>query len=198
MENWAEKKAEDFLEKKGFEVVKREIISNEQDLHKLQLAFPWAMKVSSEKIIHKKAAGGVLLNIQNFIEAEEAFNKLFKLSKEILIQPMVEGKELILGIKKTNEFGQVIMLGKGGSEVEKEKDIVFRLPPLSAKEAEEMIKNIKFYDSIKELNLKKLKEDLIRLSNLAEKNPNIEELDINPLKINDKKTVVIDARIKFD
>ncbi len=197
-----EKEAENWLEKEGFEVIPRAIAKVKEELKKIKIPFPWAMKVSSKKIVHKAKIGGVLLNIVSLEEAQESFEKLSSLEgfQEVMIQPMFEGEELIIGIKKTPEFGQVIMFGKGGSNVEKEKDVSFRILPINKKEASELIKDTKVYKTIieKKLNQKKINESLIKMSNLAKKYPNLIELDINPLIVNKEQSNVIDARIIFE
>jgi len=197
-----EKDAENLLEKEGFEVIKRALIKDSKDIEKVtkQISLPWAMKISSKKIIHKAKIGGVILNIKTIDDAKKAFNKLSKIKdfEEVLIQPMIKNEPmLILGLKKTPEFGTVIMLGKGGSFAEKEKDVSFRALPISEKDAEQMIKEIKFYKELKEknINLSAIKEGLLKLSKLAKKYPKISELDINPAVVTQGKVIVIDARI---
>jgi len=91
------------------------------------------------------------------------------------------------------------MFGKGGVDVEKEKDITFRIPPINNEEAEAMIAETKVYNEIKnKINLKELKTNLIKLSKLAEKRKNIQELDINPIIINKDKAVIVDARLVLE
>lgn len=196
-----EKEAEDLLEKEKFKVVSRILIRKKEDISLVKLKFPWVMKISSKHIVHKAKLGGTILNIKNSKEAENAFDKLKLLDnfQGILIQEFISGEELILGLEETPEFGKVIMFGKGGSKVEEEKDISFRTIPLSKEDAKEMIKEINFYNQMKtsNLNFTKLEENIIRLSKLAEKHKNISELDINPLIVNNKEAIVVDARIQF-
>jgi len=196
---FTEKEAEDFLEKKGFKVAKRVFIKSKSELSsiKSKIKFPWVMKISSKHIVHKTKLGGTILNISTQEQAQKAFDKLKKIKdfEGILVQEFIPGKELILGLKHTPEFGLVIMLGAGGTDVEEKKDVSFRVPPITEKEAEEMIKELKICNQIKDCNLKEIKKCLFLLSNLAKENPNIKELDINPLIINKKEAVVVDARI---
>jgi hypothetical protein len=201
MKNLTEKSAEDFLEKEGFNIAKRELINKASEISKVKISFPWAMKASGKNINHKKNIGAVILNIKSQKEAEAAFNKLKNTDgfEQAIIQEMILGEELILGIKKTQEFGNAIMFGKGGVDVEKEKDITFRIPPINNEEAEAMIAETKVYNEIKnKINLKELKTNLIKLSKLAEKRKNIQELDINPIIINKDKAVIVDARLVLE
>ena len=202
MRNITEKEAEDLLEKEGFNVAKREFIHNKEELKKIKINFPWVMKISSKKIVHKAKVGGVILNVNHLKEAEKAFDKLklIKGFEAVLIQEMLPGVQTIVGLKKTPEFGLVIMFGKGGGNVEQEKDVSFRITPLSLEDADEMIKEVKFYEILKKtsINLDIIKKELLSVSKLAEKYPNILELDINPLIVNSHGATIVDARAAFE
>jgi acetyl-CoA synthetase (ADP-forming) len=196
-----EKEAEDFLEKQGFNIVARKIIRNKSEIDKVAIDFPWVMKASGKKINHKKKVGAVILDIKDKKQAHSIFDKLSKIQgkEEIIIQKQLQGQELILGLKDTPEFGLVILLGKGGSNVEKEKDVSFRATPIDKNEAEKMFSELKCYGNIKtKINQKELIKNVLKLSKLAEKyKSKIHELDINPIIINKTQAVIIDARIVF-
>ncbi len=194
-----EKEAEEFLERKGFRVAPRMLAKHISELAKIEkkIPFPWAIKISSKKVIHKAKVGGVLLNIKNNAQAEESFKKLSRIwgFEEALIQPMIESpEELILGLKKTPEFGIAVMVGKGGSKVEEEKDVSFRITPIKKTDAESMLNELK----IKIKNKPEVISNILKLSELAAKNPKIAELDINPLMLSKGKSFVIDARIVLE
>lgn len=188
-----EKEAEDFLEKNQFSVVNRNFIKNKSQLKNIKLSFPWVMKVYSKKIIHKNKANGIILNIKNLSQAKHAFIKLSKLKgfQGTIIQEQIKGQELILGLKSTEDFGLSILLGKGGTNVEKIKDITFRIIPINQKDAEQMIKDLK----IKINNKQAIINNLLKLNKLALKNKNIQELDINPIILTKDKATIVDARI---
>ena len=161
-----EKGAEDFLEKNQFSVVNRNFIKNKSQLKNIKLSFPWVMKVYSKKIIHKNKANGIILNIKSPSQAEHSFNKLSKLKgfQGTMIQEQIKGQELILGLKSTEDFGLSILLGKGGTNVEKIKDITFRIIPINQKDAEQMIKDLK----IKINNKQAIINNLLKLNKLAQ------------------------------
>jgi hypothetical protein len=193
---FSEKEAENFLEKQGFNVVDRVIIKRKDGLKKVKLDFPWVMKISSKHVLHKAKIGGTILGIKNLEQAEKAFDKLKKLKGakgNVLIQEQKQGQEIILGLEKTDEFGLVIMVGTGGSNVEEIKDVSFRVTPITSKDAEDMLNEIK----LNVQNKKYVIDNLIKLSNVAEKHSEIKELDINPLIVNKKEAIVVDARAVF-
>jgi len=198
---FTEKKAEDFLKKEGFNVIKRGYIKKNEKTLKFEkeikkINFPLVMKVSGEKIIHKNIIGGVKKNIKNYKQALKAFKKLIKIKncEGVILQKQIYGKEFLLGIKKTPEFNHIIAFGKGGADVEKLKKVSFRVCPINKKEAEELIKEIR----TSKLNEKEkilIVKNLIQLCKLIKKYPKISELDINPLIVKKDKALVVDARI---
>jgi acyl-CoA synthetase (NDP forming) len=199
MNTLTEKEAEDFLEKEGFNVISRRFAKNKKDLEKIDIKFPWVMKISSKKIVHKAKISGVILNINSLEEAKGAFDTLSKIQgfQEALIQKMIIGEELIIGLKNTEEFGKAIMFGKGGGKVESEKDIAFRILPITKKEAINIISDIKFYRILKEknANIKLIANTLMKISEFSQKYPNITEMDINPLIVTSQEAIIVDARL---
>jgi len=193
-----EKEAEDFLEEHGFKVVERVLIKSKAEINKIRFSFPWVMKISSKHIVHKAKIGGTMLNIKTKRDAEKVFEKLMAIEKVegVMVQPMIKGEELIIGLQKTNEFGLVVMFGKGGSNVEQDKDVTFRVPPLKEDDAKKMIAELKISKTILErTNPSLVIENILMMSKLALEHPEINELDINPLIVNKQEAQVVDARI---
>ncbi|MFH1857478.1 MAG: acetate--CoA ligase family protein [Candidatus Omnitrophota bacterium] len=178
-----------------------------------KIGFPVAMKIISTTIIHKLDVGGVCLNLATPEAVTRAFREMKKvISKNVaqadiqgvLIQAMARrGREVILGMKQDPQFGPVVMFGLGGSYVEILKDVAFRLAPMRELSAKDMIRSIRTYPILqgirgeKPADLKTIQECLLRLSQLACENPDITEIDINPLLVHDEGegAVVLDARM---
>jgi len=193
-----EKEAENLLERNKFCVVKRKFIKNRNQLEKTKLNFPWVMKVVSKRAVHKAKIRGVITNINNLKKAEEAFRNLKKIKgfKGVMLQETAKGQEIILGLKKTPEFNHVILVGAGGSIAEKIKDISFRVCPITKKDADKMLNELKI--RFNDCRMKKIAGNLVKLSQIAKKYPKIIELDINPLIVNEKQAVIVDARIVLE
>ncbi len=169
-----------------------------------KLGYPVVMKVIGP--VHKSDVGGVILNIDNEIAIVENFEKMMKIpdATGVLIQPMLSGTELFLGVKKEENFGHLIFCGLGGIFVEILKDVQNSLSPISLFEAKEMIHNLKSYKIIQgvrgqlPVNEDLFAEFIVRLSKLVESAPEITEMDINPLLAFDNKIVAVDARISIE
>lgn len=195
------------LSKYRIPYVRSEIVKNQKEV--LSFAkingYPLVLKISSPMILHKTEIGGVVVDIESPKELSEAYIKISKLAKAkkagILIQEQVEGTEVIIGAKRDPVFGPVIMFGLGGIFAEVLKDVSFRLAPITKEEAREMIleikgsKVLKGFRNRKPLNLPKLEEILLSLSDLITKERGIKEVDLNPVIVNDKKAIIVDAKI---
>ncbi len=130
--------------KYGIKIPSSCVIENEEEIENMELNFPVACKIHSNKIYHKTDYGGVYLNIKSEKELRETFLKLKKrFNKKVEVQEMVKGFEFILGTTHHNELGEILMCGAGGVMTELYMDTSFRMFPLSRKDAEDMIQELK-------------------------------------------------------
>lgn len=177
------------------------------------IGFPVAMKIVSEDIIHKTEVGGVKLNIHSGEEVKEAYQDIMTRTKRrypdanlrgILVTEMVEqGVETIIGISSDPQFGPVVMFGLGGIYVEVLKDVSFRVAPLSRKDANEMIHELKTTSLLYSIrgrarrDIEALRDTIYNVGLVAAEFPEIAEMDINPLMVLEKGKgcKVVDARI---
>ncbi|MEA3500383.1 MAG: acetate--CoA ligase family protein [Candidatus Marinimicrobia bacterium] len=210
-----EEEAVKVLEAYNFPVLPNGLANSKDEAGEIanNIKYPVVMKIISSDIVHKFDTGGVILNIQNREEAESAYKQILKNVKKVtpdaeikgvFVQKMVEeGQEVILGLKKDNSFGSVIMFGLGGIFVEIFKDVDFKVAPISENEVDDMIQSIRSYPILKgargsgKRDVKSLKETIMRLSQLAIDCPQIKELDINPLIVRNegKGCFVADTKI---
>jgi acyl-CoA synthetase (NDP forming) len=176
------------------------------------IGFPIVLKVISPDIIHKTDVGGVELGITDTEHLEKSYFKMLENLKKkapnarikgFLVQKMIEkGQEVIIGGKKDKQFGQVVMFGLGGVFVEVFEDVSFRVVPLEKNDAEEMIEEIKGYKILKGFRGKKysissLVDMLLKTSKLLQNNPEIVELDMNPVLVWERGAIAVDARIIY-
>lgn len=200
MKIFAEKEAENFLKKEGFDIIDTIFIDKKSQTESAvkKIGFPIVMKVSGRKILHKNEIGGVKVGIKSYEQAIKTFEYLMKIknAEGVLLQRKIQGKEYLLGIKSAKEFGHIIAFGIGGVEVEKIKRVAFRVCPVDEKDIFDMIKETKI--SLKKEALNAIKKDMIKLCNLVKKYPKLKELDINPLIVEKNKASIVDARMIFD
>src|SRR5690606_9869276 len=121
-----------------------------------------------------------------------------------VVQAMAgEGVEMIVGVVHDPQFGPVIACGAGGVLVELMKDVAVRLTPLSRRDAEEMLEEIRTrplltgYRGSPPRDIPALVDAILRVSALVEDLPQIQELDLNPIRVHERGTTIVDARIRI-
>lgn len=176
-----------------------------------RLGYPLAMKIVSPDIIHKSDAGGIKLNLSNADEIKTAFEEITKNAEKFasrenivgtLLSPMVSpGQECIIGMIRDAQFGPVIMFGLGGIFVEVLKDVSFRVAPLADEDIDDMIREIKGYKILtgvrgeKPKDVEAIKAVLAKLSEIVVDNPEISEIDLNPVIVHEKGLSIVDSRV---
>ena len=198
------KEQDKILKKYGLKVPKTYFIESKKQVSfsLSKIGFPVVMKIFSKKHLHRTEVGGVVKNIKNRKEAEIAFTSLFKIkdTQGVLIQKQVSGVEFIVGVKKDSLFGDVIMLGTGGTMVEVFDDVTFRVLPIRKNDALKMIEEIKGkkllegFRGLEKIDKNKLADILVKVSNLADKEE-YREIDLNPVILNHKGAYVCDVKI---
>jgi acetyltransferase len=178
-----------------------------------KIGFPVVMKIASPDILHKTDVGGVKLSIKSANEAEDAFLEITANARRFMPQAFIQGvtlyemisggKEVILGVTHDRTFGHMLMFGLGGIYVEVLKDVAFRITPISHRDAQAMVNEIKTSALLrgargeKAVDMNAVVESILRLSCLVTDFPVIRELDVNPLVAMEKGAVALDARIIF-
>jgi acyl-CoA synthetase (NDP forming) len=181
--------------------------SEEQAVEIFQsLAAPVAMKVLSPDVVHKSDAGGVKLNLRDADEVRAAYREITRafMDKKITgisVQKMARsGVEAIVGVANDATFGPILMFGLGGVFVEVLKDVSFRSIPISASDAKDMIEEIKGYALLRgyrgiSADIEALEKLLMAISDFVMENPDISEMDLNPVFLYPDGYKVVDARI---
>ncbi len=176
-----------------------------------KMDYPVVLKIVSPDIPHKSDAGGVAVNLKNKNDLCRAFSAILtrvaKTAPTAVIDGMLmckqaeNGMEVIVGALDDPVFGPTIMFGLGGIYAEIFGDVVFRILPLTLDNAREMIRETKAYEMLsgarnqKALALDKLADLLVRVSEMIVENPDILELDLNPVRVYEKSILCLDARI---
>jgi len=159
--------------------------------------YPVVLKIVAEGLLHKSDAGGIKLNIKSDEELRVAFDNLVahiakvEPSAEIkgaMVERMAaKGQEVIVGMRRDATFGPMMMFGMGGTMVELLKDIAFKIAPLSREDILAMINEtiagrlLKGFRGSKPADMEAVVDVIARLSQLAIDNPEISEIEINPL-----------------
>jgi len=176
-----------------------------------KMGYPVVLKVVSKDILHKTDVGGVKLGLGSGDEVAGAYDEIMSLVKQrapeavidgISVQPMARpGVEVIIGMFKDNQFGPVVMFGIGGELVEVYKDVSFGIVPIPKRYAKQMIKDIKGYPLLDgyrgrdPVDITILEDMLLKVSDFARDNPDVKEVDINPVIAYADNAIAVDARV---
>jgi acetyltransferase len=178
-----------------------------------ELGYPVVMKIASPDISHKSDVGGVMLNLiddqavtAGFVQMVKKIAILFppvQIDGVYLQRQITGGQEVIVGMTRDSQFGPLMMFGSGGVEAEGLKDVAFCLGPLTQAEAEAMMRKtwagrkLKGFRNIPPADEEAVRDVLIKLSHLAAEHEEIEEIEINPLRVFAKGAIAVDVRVKY-
>lgn len=200
----------------GIPVIETRLAINQREAVSMSqsIGFPVALKINSPDLVHKTDSGGVKLGLKNPSEVKKAYKDILKSVKKkhprivihgVSVQKMAPpGTEVIIGTSKDPQFGPVIMFGLGGIFVEVLKDVSFRVIPVNRRDAQEMIHEIKGFPLLQGFrgkepaNISALVEMILKISKLIDRNPQIKEMELNPIFAYKDKALAVDARIVLE
>ena len=209
--NLLEPEAYELLEAYDVSVPRHQVVTSAEqaEVAAAEVGYPVVAKIVSPDILHKTEVGGVLLNLNDAAAVRAAYRQIVERARQaraalrgVLISHMAPpGTEVIAGLTQDAQFGPVVMFGLGGIFVEVYRDVSFRLIPLTEPDAAAMIREIKASPVLQGVrgrhpaDLQALADLLLKVSRIAEENPEIAEMDLNPIIVYEKGLSVVDARV---
>ena len=181
-----------------------------------QLGFPVALKIDSPDIVHKSDVQGVALNLMSGTSVRETYadmmDRVARLAPHaringVTVQKMARarrGREVSVGVVTDDPFGPVIVFGAGGVMIELIADRAMELPPLNQFLARRLIERARVSETLAEwrgaaaVDVSALEQVLLRVSEMVCALPQLREMDINPLIVDEHGAVAVDARIVVD
>ena len=181
-----------------------------------QLGYPVALKIDSPDISHKSDVQGVALNVMTATQVRDTYNDMLAAVKRaqpqaringVTIQPMSgkrHGREIYIGLTTDEPFGPVITFGAGGTMIELIADRAMELPPLNQFLARRLIERARVSETLAEwrgvpqADLESVEQILLRVSEMVCELPQLREMDINPIIVDDEGAVAVDARVVIE
>jgi acetyltransferase len=178
------------------------------------IGYPVVLKILSDDISHKSDVGGVVLNLANAAEVEQAMRAMLARVRQARPEARLQGctvqamvrrahaRELIVGASIDAVFGPVILFGQGGTAVELLADRAVALPPLNVPLARALVARTRVagllgaWRDTPAADTDALYGTLVAVSQLLADIPELAELDINPLLINEEGVIALDARMR--
>jgi acyl-CoA synthetase (NDP forming) len=180
-----------------------------------QLGFPVVLKLSAPSLVHKTEAGGVLLNLVDLPGVAAAYQQLADLAvrelppgeawEVVVMKQVAGGEEVLLGGRRDQSFGPLVACGAGGILTEIMEDVSLRVAPISPQEARRQILETRMGRILEGVrgrhaaDLEALSRALSVLSHLMERFPQVQEVDLNPVRVfpGEKGILVLDARVRI-
>ena len=190
--------------------------ANEAMMIATQLGFPVALKIDSPDISHKSDVQGVALNIITGTAARDTYGDMVERVRRlhpdaringVTVQKMAGGRrsrEIYIGLVTDDPFGPVIVFGAGGTMIELLNDRAMELPPLNQFLARHLIERSRVAETLGEwrgaspVDMDGLEQVLLRVSEMVCELPQLREMDINPIIVDESGAVAVDARIVID
>ncbi len=182
-------------------------------LRATELGYPVAVKIDSPDISHKSDIDGIRLNLADAAAVSKAFDEVTDNARRlrpaarlsgVVVEKMLsssQSRELMLGIVRDPVFGPTIVFAAGGTAAEVLRDRALDLPPLNQPLAAAMIARTRVsrmlgpFRNLRAINMAALESTLLRISEMACELPWIDELDVNPLIVDESGVIAVDARI---
>jgi acyl-CoA synthetase (NDP forming) len=196
------------LECYGIPIARHKVASDVQECLAAadEIGYPVVLKIDAEDVLHKTESGGVVLDIADRDSlrqhAERLSARFADVSRRFQVQEQLEGgHEVIVGAKAAPGLGHVVMFGLGGIYVEVLEDVSFKVTPVTRGEARDMIESLRARKMLTGVrgqagvDLKALQETIQRVSLMLVDNPQIRELDVNPLFAFEQGVKAADARV---
>ena len=187
--------------------------SNEAMLIASQIGYPVALKIDSPDISHKSDVGGVALNVMNATAVRDIWQDMVEAVRAkqpdaringVTVQAMARkkrGRELYIGVVTDEPFGPVIAFGAGGTMIELMNDHAMELPPLNQFLARRLIERSRVHETLgawrgaPAVDMAALEQVLLRVSEMVCELPQLREMDINPIIVDEQGAIAVDARI---
>ncbi|WP_310383444.1 bifunctional acetate--CoA ligase family protein/GNAT family N-acetyltransferase [Roseateles sp.] len=190
--------------------------ANEAMMIATQLGYPVALKIDSPDISHKSDVQGVVLNLQHGAAVKDGYTEMMERVTRLAPQARINGvtvqkmaaakrgREIYIGLVTDDPFGPVIVFGAGGTMIELLNDRAMELPPLNRYLARRLIDRSRVAETLGDwrganaVDMDALEQLLLRVSEMVCELPQLREMDINPIIVDEFGAVAVDARIVID
>jgi acyl-CoA synthetase (NDP forming) len=174
-----------------------------------ELGYPVVLKAASPELVHKTDVGGVILHLDDAAAVRAAFERMHaQLGARMggaVVQPMIgAGVETIVGSTHDPAFGPLVLFGMGGVTAELLGDHALRIVPLTDEDAREQVRSLRSsplffgYRGAPAVNVEALENLLLRVGVLADEIPEVAEMDLNPVIVDDRDAIGVDVKIRVE
>ena len=170
------------------------------------LGFPVALKVADAEVVHKTEHRLVRTGLLDADEVRSAVSEFAACRPgptEVLVQPMVTGLEIAIGVVRDPSLGPLVMVAAGGVAVDVWRDHAFLLPPLGPGDAIRALRSLRVWPLLEGFrgaepaDIAALAQLVADVGRLAVDVPELAELDLNPVMVGPEGCTVVDAKVRL-
>lgn len=193
------------LERHGLRPVGRIVPSDAADSAAADVGFPVAVKVASADVLHRTEQGLVATGLDSRADVREAVARFQSLGApdRVIVQPMLEGLELAIGVVRDPSFGPLVMIAPGGITTDLATDRTFLMPPFAADEALRALRTLRLWPLLNGFRgappvaLEELAGTLSTVAQMAVEVPELAELDLNPVLVSPAGVHLVDVKMRL-
>ncbi len=172
-----------------------------------EVGFPVVVKAVGRSVVHRTERGLVRVGLSTDTEvagAVAAFEEVVGGPADVLVQPVVKGTEIALGVVRDPHFGPLVMVGAGGVATEIWDDRVFLVPPVSRRDAARAVRSLRVWSLLAGYrgaaagDVAGLEDLLVRVARLADDVPAVAEMDLNPVVVGPDGCHLVDVKVRLD
>ncbi|PTX00180.1 acetate--CoA ligase family protein [Pararhodobacter aggregans] len=174
-----------------------------------RIGYPLVLKAQAAKLSHKSDAGGVIVGLKDEASLRAGWDRLqaniaaaapgLTLDGVLVEEMVAPGLELVIGAKRDPNWGPMVLVGLGGVWIEVLRDSRLMPADVSLARAKAEILSLKSarllgpFRGQPARDVDAVAEVAVRLGALMRANPQILEVDINPLVVHAEGAVALDA-----
>ena len=170
------------------------------------LGFPVAMKVADPEVVHKTDRGLVRIGLRTLAQVRDAYRDFVREmghAPQVLVQPMVSGAEVALGLVRDPALGPLVMVAAGGVATDVWDDRAFLVPPVARSDASRAVRSLRVWPLLDGFrgappgDVAGLVTMIEALARLAVDVPEVAELDLNPVLVGPDGCLVVDVKMRL-
>lgn len=171
------------------------------------LGAPVAVKVADPAVVHKTDRGLVRVGLATSAEVAEATREFARVlgvdSVPVLVQPVLRGVELAVGLVQDPVFGPLVMVAAGGVETDLRDDRAYLLAPVTPRDAARALRGLRIWPLLEgfrgspAVDVEAVQSLVVTVGELALEVPEIAELDLNPVLAGPEGVALVDVKVRL-
>lgn len=171
------------------------------------LGFPIAIKVADRDVVHRTERGLVRVGLGSAVDVRAAATSFeSEMGREgvpVLVQPVVSGLELAIGLVRDPSFGPLVMVGAGGVNTDLLLDRVYMLPPVRGSDVRRALRGLRCWPLLDgfrgsaRVDIEALVRLVVAVGRLAGEVPEVAEVDVNPVMVSAAGCALVDVKLRL-